>query len=554
MVATLRGTLAETGERVGGWITSPPPPGKPGDGLLLVMDEAGLAVYPAGRLLYRPVAGHEPEARASLYAEGEALEFLQAQPQRAAEWYAKLAASPQAPIRAGALVRLGRVLRKLGRDQESRAAYTQLAAIPGVAVAGVPAELVAHHELGLPLRDDLLRGRWPLTRGQFEFYWGEASRDEPPAALRDLADAAETAWNHSDARAQATLWVNGRPFFAVARNAGTHRGVWVVPAEAMLGAISAGEGLALAALDTEGRVVFGRRDPRERAAVRAAGESRLPWTLYVASAPGAAAGNPATRRFLLFGTAIMVAFLLTGTYFIARAIRREMEVSRMQSEFVSAVSHEFRSPLTSIRQLSEMLLAGRVPSEDRRHIYHGTLVRETQRLQRLVEALLNFGRMEAGARQYRFEEVHASELARQVFAEFETEIAAGREIALSGVGDCRFEADPEALGVAVRNLVDNALKYSPREEPVALEWGLESDRVAIRVRDHGVGIAPEERKRIFGKFVRGTAAAAGNVKGSGVGLAMVRHIVDAHRGEIQLESKVGEGSTFTVLLPRLEKP
>jgi signal transduction histidine kinase len=372
--------------------------------------------------------------------------------------------------------------------------------------------------------------------------------------LRDLADAADVAWNQSNARAQATLWVNGRPFFAVARNAGTHRGVWVVPAASVLSEISAGDGLALAALDTEGRVVFGSRDPHQRAAVRAAGESQLPWTIYIASAPGATPGNPATRRFLLFGTAIMVAFLLTGTYFIALAIRREMEVSRMQSEFVSAVSHEFRSPLTSIRQLSEMLLAGRVPSEDRRHIYHGTLVRETQRLQRVVEALLNFGRMEAGARQYRFEEVHASELARRVFAEFETEIAAGREIELHGIGDCRFEADPEALGVAVRNLVDNALKYSPREEPVALEWGLESDRVAIRVRDHGAGIAPEERKRIFGKFVRGTAAASGNVKGSGVGLAMVRHIVDAHRGEIQLESKVGEGSTFTVLLPRLEKP
>jgi two-component system sensor histidine kinase SenX3 len=140
-----------------------------------------------------------------------------------------------------------------------------------------------------------------------------------------------------------------------------------------------------------------------------------------------------------------------------------------------------------------------------------------------------------------------------VAAEFETERAAGREIALHGNGDCRFEADPEALGVAVRNLVDNALKYSPQNEPVALEWGLESERVAIRVRDHGNGIAPDERKRIFGKFVRGTAAAEGNVKGSGVGLSMVRHIVDAHKGEIQLESTVGLGSTFTVLLPRLEK-
>jgi signal transduction histidine kinase len=555
IVATLRGTLAEAGERVGSWILIPPPKGKPDEGVMLVLDEFGLSVYPEHRLLFRPTAVHGPEAPTALFAEGEALEFLQAQPQRAVEVYSRLAAAPQAAVRAGALVRLGRVLRRLGRESESRAAYTQLATLSGVRVAGTPADLLARHELGEPLREDLLHARWPLTRGQFEFYWGEASQEGPPAELHDLADAAEAAWGQqANARAHSTLWVNDRPFFAIWRSAGADRGLWVVPAAAVLKTISAGEGLALAALDTEGRVVFGLRDRAERAAVRAAGESQLPWTIYISSAHGAAPAVPSSRGFLLTGTIVMVAFLLAGTYFIARAIRHEIEVSRMQSEFVSHVSHEFRSPLTSIRQLSEMLLAGRVPSEDRRHIYHGTLVRETERLQRLVEALLNFGRMEAGSRQYRFEEVDAADLARRVAAEFETERAAGREIALHGNGDCRFEADPEALSVAVRNLVDNALKYSPQNEPVALEWGLESERVAIRVRDHGSGIAPDERKRIFGKFVRGTAAAAGNVKGSGVGLSMVRHIVDAHKGEIQLESTVGLGSTFTVLLPRLEKP
>ena len=554
IVATLRGALAEAGERVGGWILSAPPNGKPDDGVVLLQDDFGMEVYPAGRLLYRPVSGGGPEAPALAFAEGEALEFLQAQPRRAAEWYAKMAASPSPALRAGALLRLGRVQRKLGNSTDSRAAYTHLAGMTGVRVAGAPADLVARHELGEPLREDLLRGHWPLARGQFEFYWSEVSKDPPPADLRDLADAAEAAWApQANGRPQATLWVNGKPFFAIWRSAGGHRGAWIAPAAAVLKTIPAGEGLALAATDTEGRVVYGLRDRSERAAVRPSGESQLPWTIYIASAAGTAKEVPATGRFLLTGTAVMVAFLLTGTYFIARAIRREMEVSRMQSEFVSAVSHEFRSPLTSIRQLSEMLLAGRVPSEDRRDMYHGTLVRETQRLQRLVEALLNFGRMEAGARQYHFEEVDAADLARRVAAEFETEIAGGREIALHGNGDCRFQADPEALSVAVRNLVDNALKYSPRQEPVALEWGVESDRVAIRVRDRGAGIAADERKRIFGKFVRGTAAASGNVKGSGVGLAMVRHIVDAHHGEIQLESRVGEGSTFTVLLPRLER-
>lgn len=223
----------------------------------------------------------------------------------------------------------------------------------------------------------------------------------------------------------------------------------------------------------------------------------------------------------------------------------------MQSDFVSAVSHEFRSPLTSMRQLSEILAEGRVPNNERRQMYYDTLVRETARLQRLVEALLNFGRMEAGARQYRFEELDAATLVHHVAAEFEGQISGqGRHIELRGDrSHCRIEGDPEAISVALRNLVDNALKYSPNYPTVWVEWGLENHFVAIRVRDRGPGIAAAERKAIFRKFVRGTAAAAANVKGSGVGLAMVRHIVAAHGGDIRVESQPGEGSTFTMLLP-----
>ena len=265
------------------------------------------------------------------------------------------------------------------------------------------------------------------------------------------------------------------------------------------------------------------------------------------------AGRPARQRYLMLGTAVMVLFLITGTYFIARAIRREMEVARMQSEFVSAVSHEFRSPLTSMRQLSEILAFGRIPNEDRRQVYYDTLVRETVRLQRLVEALLNFGRMEAGARQYRFEELDASALVHRVAAEFEAQVAvAGRHIELLAAGaECRIEADPEAMSVALRNLLDNALKYSPDQPTVWVEWGVDRECVAIRVRDQGLGVQVSERKAIFRKFVRGSAAAAGNVKGSGVGLAMVRHIVMAHGGEVTVDSEPGRGSTFTMLLPAM---
>ncbi len=301
-------------------------------------------------------------------------------------------------------------------------------------------------------------------------------------------------------------------------------------------------------------MLAGGRQPGSPVALRIAADSELPWTLQVTAAPHAAeSGLLAGQRFLFLATTVMVLFLLAGGYFIARAIRREMEVARMQSEFVSAVSHEFRSPLTSMRQLSEILALGRAPNEERRRLYYETLVRETVRLQRLVEALLNFGRMEAGARQYRFEELDAARLVRSVAAEFEPQIAGeGRHIELAGAeSGCRMEADPEAMSVALRNLVDNALKYSPGEPAVWVEWGVDREFVAIRVRDRGAGIAASERKAIFRRFVRGRAAVEGNVKGSGVGLAMVRHIVAAHGGEITVDSEPGRGSTFTMLMPAM---
>ncbi len=547
IAATLRGTLAETGERLSAWLATPPVAGKPDDGVLLIVEENSVTAYPAGRLLYYPAPSQEPEAPAEVFAEGELLEFLQAQPGKAVDTYVVLAESRNPAVRAGALLRLARVLARLGRREESRAAYTRLAAIGGVRVAGAPAELVARHALGdASLREDLLRGRWHLTRGQFEFYFG----GPPPEDRQALAEAAALAWSAAGARGQTTVWAGGHPFFVMWRTGGARRAVLVEAPR-----IPAGEEAACAAVDSEGRVVMGRRDRADRSAIRPAAESQLPWTLYVSGAPNPpGSGLPEGRRFLLLGMGVMVLFLIAGTYFIARAIRREMEFSRMQSDFVSTVSHEFRSPLTSIRQLSEILELGRVPSEERRQMYYTTLVRETQRLQRLVEALLNFGRMEAGARPYRFEEIETATLVHRVAGEFEAQVSAGRRIELSGPeATCAINADPDALSVVLRNLIDNALKYSPEHPAIWVQWGVEQAQVAIRVRDEGLGITSAERRSIFRKFVRGSAAAAANVKGSGVGLAMVKHIIAAHHGEIRVDSTPGSGSTFTVRLPALEQ-
>ncbi len=198
-----------------------------------------------------------------------------------------------------------------------------------------------------------------------------------------------------------------------------------------------------------------------------------------------------------------------------------------------------------------MLNEDRWPSDEHRRRGYQVLARESQRLRRLVEGLLDFARMEAGVVRYSLEPVAPDELVSSVVEEFRAQPAARRaEVHLSVVdGLPEIRADREALGRALWNLLDNAVKYSSDPPRVHTEVAIADGRLAIRVRDQGFGIPAEEQKAIFRKFVRGGQAKARGVKGTGIGLAMVRHIVEGHGGEIRLESQPGQGSTFTIVLP-----
>ena len=572
VVALLRANLAETGERLAASAAASSPAGiKPdaGQSLLLLLTEDTISAYPPGRLLFLPIAEHTPQAPESAFAEGEAAEIRQQQPDKAIEIYRRLSNTKDRALQAGALMRLARVLRKRGQVDAARATYERLSRVDGVRVAGAPADLVGRLALcdlsrdaadGMRLQNDLLAGRWALTRGQFEFYRAEAVRlaghEEPLGDRTGWTEAAAIAWSEwkrtSSPRGQTTMWVEGKPWFMIWRAAAGRQVVLLQHPEAVLRALPAESDAVCALLDQDGRVVAGPR-PQGNNLVRMATDTQLPWSLSVTgsqSSPDTA--MTARQRLVLLGIGTVIVFLIAGAYFVARAIRREIAVSRLQTDFVSAVSHEFRSPLTAMRQMSEILALGRVPSEERRQKYYDTLVGETGRLQRLVETLLNFGKMEEGARQYRFEEIDASDVVESVVAEFAPQLtASGRRIDLSrSLTGCPIRADAEALALALRNLVDNALKYSPDQPAVSVDWTCENGSVAIHVRDRGIGIPAAEQRMIFQKFVRGSAAMAANVKGTGVGLAIVSHIIRAHGGEVRVESSPGEGSTFTLVLPR----
>jgi len=255
------------------------------------------------------------------------------------------------------------------------------------------------------------------------------------------------------------------------------------------------------------------------------------------------------RQLLVGGLSLIFALILISTYFISRSLRREAEVSRLQSEFVAAVSHEFRTPLTSIRQLTEMLASGRVKNQDKFRDYLLILDKESKRLQRLVEGLLDFGRMEAGAQPYQPERLDCAALLGDIVEVFRAEHGLIESALSVEVMDAPFVMmDSEAFTRAIWNLLDNAVKYSADLVNISVAAWLQNGKVQISVTDTGVGLAPEESARIFDKFVRGSAAQATNAKGTGLGLAMVRKIVESHGGSIEARNILGEGAVFTITL------
>jgi len=585
MAAALQHSLTD----LESYLSFVPSPGakEPPDGVMVLLAaERTVNAYPPGRLLYYPVIPDGEEPPAATFVAGETLEYQRNDPAKATAVFRELARSPDPGVRAGALLRLGRTLRKTGRNEEALQVYGELAQLGRTCVLGLPAELMAREARGTVLeaigkREELRKeaslmhsalwsDRWSLLRPAWEFHaeeaqrWSGASplteREQNALVLSSAAESMHGQWVAKlESKGRQILKIEGQPVL-ISWTGTSDRLAAVLAGSGYLGSkwkeALQGQRVQGALVDADGQVMIGSFNRSGQQAVRTAAATRLPGTLHATSAdPGAdEAGFAGRRRLLLSGFVVLALVLFAGSYFIMRSIDRERAVARLQSEFVSAVSHEFRTPLTSLRQLSEMLSKGRIPTEDLRQKSYDILAHESERLQRLVESLLDFGRIEARAFLYHYEHLDPVTLVGDLVAEFQEKAAAqGYRVELARAGEYPLiHADREALGLALRNLLDNAVKYSPDCRTVWVEMARERDCLAIRVRDQGMGIPASEQKEIFKRFVRGTGSRAANIKGTGIGLAMAHHIIEAHDGEIRLESEPGRGSTFTILLP-LEK-
>jgi len=544
---------------------------------IVTIRQTGVAVRPAGSLLYCPVVSLAAQAPPATFADAEQAEFAGADPAAAARLYLRSTAAADPAVRAGAFARLARVRRKLRDVDGAIQAYGQLARIEQAHVEGIPATLVARtgrasvfdethrtpelHAEARALQRELLSGRWSLTASQFKFYLTQANDwlgtpAVPNADALARADAVDWLWQNRDrieGTSRRALALTGGPAFVAWQPAADALHA-VVAGPAYLATLCAEgipAGLRCALTDQEGRTFVGQPPPARLAAVRPA--PGLPWMLHVSDPETRAVASP-RRRLLTLSFAVVAAVLIAGWYFILRAMSREMRVSRLQSDFVAAVSHEFRSPLTSLSHVADMLASGRFPTPDLQRKSYEVLVRDTDRLRDLVEGLLDFGRFEAGAATLRLEPIDLAALVRTTVADFQQRVAPdGYAVALTGTErEIYAQADREALSRALWNLLDNAAKYSPECRTVWVDVEQQGDRVAIVVRDEGLGIPMDEQHEVFDRFVRGAESKARRIKGTGIGLAMVRQIVQAHGGDIHLTSEPGRGSRFTMVLRAAE--
>jgi signal transduction histidine kinase len=314
------------------------------------------------------------------------------------------------------------------------------------------------------------------------------------------------------------------------------------------------EGVYATVLDDAGRPVVAGVAPGDRPVLA---ESRfggaLPFwrsVVYLGDTGVIERRTVATRRSHYAVMAAAIAGMLAAGWFVVRTVRRELRVAQLKSDFLSTVTHELKTPLTSIRMFVETLSEGRFQDEEERKEYLGVISRETERLSELIQRVLDLARLEGkGEDVLKRDPTDVSALLRETADLFRLRMDDDRtELRVEvedGLGT--HAIDPAATREVVLNLLSNALKYGGRH--ILLRARARDGGVTIAVEDDGIGISESDQARVFEKFYRANDTLARDAEGSGLGLALVREIARAHGGRVTVRSRPGEGSVFAVTLP-----
>jgi signal transduction histidine kinase len=278
---------------------------------------------------------------------------------------------------------------------------------------------------------------------------------------------------------------------------------------------------------------------------------------------GPAAGSPYVwaRAFVVVAyslLAILVLLSLAALWAALRQASEEIQLAEAKTSFLANVSHELKTPLALIRMAGETLELGRVRNEEERQRFLKVIGRECRRLTHMINHVLDFAKIEAGRKEFRFQRTDLAQVVHDTLEVFQPQFDEGHFDVRVDMpeGLPPIEADSEAVTQCLMNFLDNAVKYSKDRRSIEVRVrvvppGVDGDlgEATIQVTDQGVGIGTRDRERIFDKFFRVEQGMVHSVKGSGLGLSLVQHIAEAHGGRVEVDSTPGQGSTFALILP-----
>ncbi|MBN1568863.1 MAG: HAMP domain-containing histidine kinase [Acidobacteria bacterium] len=259
--------------------------------------------------------------------------------------------------------------------------------------------------------------------------------------------------------------------------------------------------------------------------------------------------NQRLRNLFFVITSMSLTFISVAIIFVAW--RRDRQLRKLKEDFISNVSHALKTPLSLIRMFSEMLLMGRAKEENKRLEYYRIIHSESDRMTRLIANLLDFANLGRGVEYRHFEKINIAQLVVEVLEAYGAEIQKdGFQLNLDvdpGIPDSYV--DPNSIAMAFLNLLDNSVKYSGDRKCIDIKVACSNGFVDLSVADKGVGIPESEQQKIFDKFYRGSDPSVRRIRGSGIGLAITKHVAEMHGGEILVKSEAGKGSTFTLKIP-----
>ena len=255
------------------------------------------------------------------------------------------------------------------------------------------------------------------------------------------------------------------------------------------------------------------------------------------------------RRSWIYGisTVLLLVAMVLGVVLIVRDIAREKRLAQLQSDFISNVTHELKTPLTSISMFAESMLLKRVKKDSDKDEYLSIILKESERLKRMINNILEFSKLEKGKSEYHFVRANLALLLKTAIQEFDYWFEKeGFQVVTELDNKIEANIDPEKMKQVFENLLNNAIKYSPKNKKIITRLYLNANSIHIEFEDQGIGIPDKEIEQIFEKFYRINHKES--ISGTGLGLTVVKEIIEAHNGKIEVSSEVGKGSKFSIIL------